>query len=147
MPVSRRRLNAVWRMVVATSKVIDARKQLPAARANLAAAIAEQQRTQRADDLAAQELDDATQEVLVAEQRLGQLEGRLRQLEADVGDFARRAYQMGPFAEVEMVLDAKDPSEFTDRLAAIRSVAQSNNAAMNEMNANRADMALSLIHI
>jgi murein DD-endopeptidase MepM/ murein hydrolase activator NlpD len=125
----------------ATSKVIDAREQLPAARANLAAAIAEQQRTQRADDLAAQELDDATQEVLVAEQRLSQLEGRLRQLEADVGDFARRAYQMGPFAEVEMVLDAKDPSEFTDRLAAIRSVAQSNNAAMNEMNANRADMA------
>ena len=48
---------------------------------------------------------------------------------------------MGPFAEVEMVLDAQNPSDFTERLQAIRTVSASNNAQMDEMSSNRADMA------
>lgn len=125
----------------ATQDVIDARSKLPAARANLAAAVEEEQRTRAADQVAAQELDQATQEVLVAERRLADLEARLTELESNVGDFARQAYQMGPFAEVEMVLDARDPAEFTDRLQAIRSVSASNNAQLDEMSSNRADLA------
>jgi len=131
----------------ATSQVIDARKQLPGAKANLEAAVTEQERTAQADAAAAQALEDATQEVLVSEQRLSRLSKRLTELQSDVGDFARRAYQMGPFAEIEMVLDAKDPSEFTDRLAAIRSVAQSNNASLDEMSANRADLAYTEVRL
>ena len=107
----------------ATRQVLDARAKLPAAQASLAKAEAEQQRTEAADQLAAEELESATQEVLVAERRLAKLEAQLKVLQANVGDFARRAYQMGPYAEVGMVLDAQDPSDFTDRLAAIRSVA------------------------
>lgn len=125
----------------ATKEVIDARDKLPAAQANLDRAIAEQDRTTAADQVATQELDQATQEVLVAERRLAQLEARLAELESNVGDFARQAYQMGPFAEVEMVLDAQNPSDFTERLQAIRTVSASNNAQMDEMSSNRADMA------
>ena len=125
----------------ATQDVINARSKLPAARANLEAAVAEQARTQAADQMATQELDQATQEVLVAERRLADLEARLTELESNVGDFARQAYQMGPFAEVEMVLDAQDPADFTDRLQAIRSVSAANNAQLDEMSSNRADLA------
>ncbi len=125
----------------ATRDVIDARDKLPEARRNLEQARAEQARTSAADQVAAEELEQATQEVLVAEQRLAAIEARLAELEANVGDFARRAYQMGPFAELEMVLDARDPSEFTSRLAAIRTVSASNNVHLDEMSSNRADMA------
>ncbi len=125
----------------ATKDVIDARDKLPAARANLEEALSQQEQTQAADQVATQELDQATQEVLVAERRLAQLEARLTELESNVGDFARQAYQMGPFAEVEMVLDAQDPSDFTERLQAIRTVSASNNAQLDEMSSNRADMA------
>lgn len=125
----------------ATRKVIDARDQLPAAKANLAKAQAEQARTGAADEQAQRELDEAAAEVVRAEQQLAAIEQRLGQLKENVGDFARRAYQMGPFAELEMVLEAKDPSEFTDRLAAIRSVSESNNATLDRMSRNRAEMA------
>lgn len=125
----------------ATQDVIDARAKLPAARENLQAALAEQERTRAADQVAEQELDQATQEVLVTERRLADLEARLAELESNVGDFARQAYQMGPFAEVEMVLDAQDPADFTDRLQAIRSVSAANNAQLDEMGSNRADLA------
>lgn len=124
----------------ATQDVINARAKLPEARKNLAAALAERERTDAADQLAAEELEQATQEVLVAEQRLAAIEARLAELEKNVGDFARQAYQMGPFAELEMVLDARDPSEFTSRLNAIRTVSASNNAHLDEMSSNRADM-------
>ena len=125
----------------ATRQVLDARAKLPAAQANLAKAEAEQQRTEAADQLAAEELESATQEVLVAERRLAKLEAQLKVLQANVGDFARRAYQMGPYAEVGMVLDAQDPSDFTDRLAAIRSVGASTSAQLDQLSTSRADMA------
>lgn len=125
----------------ATRNVLNARAKLPAARANLARAEAEQRRTSAANQLATQELDQATNEVLLAEQKLADLEGRLTELEANVGDFARRAYQMGPYAELEVVLEAQDPSQFTDRLAAIRTVSESNAQALDQMTADRADLA------
>jgi murein DD-endopeptidase MepM/ murein hydrolase activator NlpD len=128
------------KVAAATRSVIDARKKLPAAQDNLRRAQAEQARTEAADEQARLELQEAQAEVLRAEQRLAAIEKRLKELRADVGDFARRAYQMGPFADLEMILEAKDPAEFTDRLAAIRSVARSNNASLDRMAENRAEM-------
>ena len=117
----------------ATRQVMDARGQLPAARANLAKAREEQAAAEAADAAAKKELDEAVAAVLRMEQRIVELEARIAQLELEVGDFARRAYQMGPFAEIEIVLEAKDPSEFTERLAAIRSVSAANNAQLSRM--------------
>ncbi len=48
---------------------------------------------------------------------------------------------MGPFAEIEMVLDASDPGEFADRLEAIRSISKANNSSLGQLAANRADQA------
>lgn len=117
----------------ATRQVMDARGQLPAARANLAKAREEQAAAEAADQAAKKALDEAVAAVIQMEKRIAELEARIAQLELEVGDFARRAYQMGPFAEIEMVLEAKDPSDFTERLAAIRSVSASNNAQLSRM--------------
>ena len=117
----------------ATRQVVEARGQLPGARAKLNKAKKEQAAAEAADRAAQEALEEAIEAVARMEQRIAALEARIEQLELEVGDFARRAYQMGPFAELEIVLDAKDPSEFTQRLAAIRSVSASQNAQLSRM--------------
>ncbi|MDZ7577931.1 MAG: peptidoglycan DD-metalloendopeptidase family protein [Candidatus Nanopelagicales bacterium] len=125
----------------ATRRVVDVQAQLPAAQANLKRALDAKAAAEAANRKAATALDQATKEMIAAEAKLARLEKRLEELRASVGDFARRAYQMGPFAEVEMLLDAEDPAEFTDRLAAIQSVGRSKNNTLAQMSADRADMA------
>jgi murein DD-endopeptidase MepM/ murein hydrolase activator NlpD len=100
----------------------------------------EQMRTQAADDAARAELAAAEAEVAEAEKELARIERELASLREVLGDFARRAYQMGPYVELEMVLDAKDPSDFTSRLAAVNSVAASSNANVTRMAHSRAQM-------
>lgn len=125
----------------ATAQLNDARAQLPAAQARLDDALAREAAARQAEAEATDALEQATAELIAAQQRLAQIDAEFEALRSDVGDFARRAYQMGPFAEIEMVLDAQDPTEFTDRLAAIRSVSQANNQALGEIATNRADQA------
>ena len=124
----------------ATRQVLDARKQLPEAQRNLGKALAARAGAQAEREKTSTELAEATAEVLSAERKLAKIEKRIAALREDVGNFARRAYQMGPFARLEMLLDANDPSDFTDRLAAIRSVSRANNDSLDEMNGNRADL-------
>ncbi len=131
----------------ATRQVLDARGKLPGARSKLENAKAKQAASQAADKRAQQELDQAIAEVIRMEQRIERLEAKLAQLELEMGDFARATYQMGPFAELEIVLDAKDPGELTDRLAAIRSVAAANNASLDRMAEKQLEMEQAQIEL
>jgi murein DD-endopeptidase MepM/ murein hydrolase activator NlpD len=124
----------------ATRQVLNAREQLPAAQRNLDKALAARVKAERQRKKAAEDLAQAKSDVLSAERKLARIERRIATLRENVGDFARRAYQMGPFARLEMLLDANDPSDFTDRLAAIRSVSRANNDSLEEMNGTRADL-------
>lgn len=125
----------------AAAALAEAQALLPPAQAKLDEALAKEQAAQDAYESAKAAYDRATAEFQAAQQRLAQIEAQYEELRSDVGDFARRAYQMGPFAEVEMVLNAADPTEFTDRLEAIRTVSKANNAALGEMATNRADQS------
>jgi murein DD-endopeptidase MepM/ murein hydrolase activator NlpD len=131
----------------ATKQVLDARGQLPGARENLAKAEATQSSTDAANAAAVKELNQVTGQILAAEEKLSDLEGDIAELRGNVGGFARQAYQMGPFAELEMLLEAKDPSDFTDRLAAIRNVSKANNYALGAMDENRADLSAAEIRL
>ena len=125
----------------AAAALAEAEAQLPPAQAKLDEALAKERAAQDAYAAATAAYEQAAAESEAAQQRLAQIEAQYEDLRSDVGDFARRAYQMGPFAEVEMVLNASDPTEFTDRLEAIRTVSKANNAALGEMATNRADQA------
>lgn len=116
-----------------------AKAQLPPAQEKLNAAIAKQAAAHQAYLDATTAHDQAVAEEQAAQIRMKQIESEYETLRSNVGDFARRAYQMGPFAEIEMVLDASDPGEFSDRLEAIRSISKSNNAALVKISNNRAD--------
>jgi len=125
----------------ATAQLQAAEAQLPAAQQALDDAVAKEASARQEYQAAKASHEQAVAEYEAAKQRLAQIEAQYEDLRANVGDFARRAYQMGPFAEIEMILDASDPVEFTDRLEAIRSVSKSNNAALGDMATNRADQS------
>lgn len=128
-------------VAAAAAALAEAKAQLPAARARLQAANEAKRKAKEAHEKAQADLEVATGELILAEQELLRIEQEFENLRSDVGDFARRAYQMGPFAELEMVLDAEDPAELTDRVAAIRAVSAANNEALGQISANRADQA------
>jgi murein DD-endopeptidase MepM/ murein hydrolase activator NlpD len=125
----------------AAAALAEAEKLLPPAQQKLDEATAKENAAKNAFAEATAAYEAATAEFGAAEARLAQIEAQYEDLRSNVGDFARRAYQMGPFAEMEMVLDAADPTEFTDRLAAIRAVSKANNSALGDMAANRADQS------
>ncbi len=125
----------------ASLALLEAEALLPPAQQALDEAIDREAAARRAYDEATAAYEQAHAEYEAASQRLTQIEAEYENLRSNVGDFARRAYQMGPFAEIEMVLNAADPAEFTDRLEAIRSVSKANNSALGAMATNRADQA------
>lgn len=125
----------------AAADLAVAEAQLPPAQRLLAAAVEREAEARIAHEEAVAAHKEAEAEFQAVKQRLSSIESAYEGLRSDVGEFARRAYQMGPFAEMEIVLEAADPIELTDRLAAIRSVSKANNQALSDMASNRADQA------
>jgi murein DD-endopeptidase MepM/ murein hydrolase activator NlpD len=125
----------------AAADLAAAQAELPPAQQKLDQAIEREAKARAAHEAAVAAYEQAKAEHEAAQQRLVAIEADYEGLRSNVGEFARRAYQMGPFAEMEMVLEASDPIELTDRLAAIRSVSKANNQALSDMATNRADQA------
>ncbi len=125
----------------AAADLAAAEAELPPAQQALEDAMEREAIARAAHEAAIEAFQQATAEFEAAQQRLATIESAYEGLRSDVGEFARRAYQMGPFAEMEMVLEATDPIELTDRLAAIRSVSKANNQALSDMATVRADQA------
>jgi murein DD-endopeptidase MepM/ murein hydrolase activator NlpD len=132
--------NANEAVAEAAQVLNEAKALLPPAQSLLDQALAREAAAQQARVAAVAALDKANAELSAAQQRSAAVAAQFEQLRSSLGDFARRAYQMGPFGEIEMVLDAEDPADFTDRLSAIRSVSQSSNAQLGDLAANRAQM-------
>ena len=124
----------------ATQKVLLAEQRLPQAQQQLASSQQAQVAAAQASDSAQADLSQAQEDIKAAQANLTRIEGDIADLSGDVGNFVRRTYQMGPFAELELLLDAKDPAEFTHRLADIRSVTRSSGQALTDMAEDRADL-------
>ena len=124
----------------ATDKVLRAEQQLPVAQQRLETSQQAQVATAQASASAQADLEQAQEDIKAAQANLKRIEGEIVNLSGDVGNFVRRTYQMGPFAELELLLDAKDPADFTHRLAAIRSVTRSSGQALTDMAEDRADL-------
>jgi murein DD-endopeptidase MepM/ murein hydrolase activator NlpD len=119
-----------------------ARTQLPAAQAEVDAAAATLRSAAAAEKAAAAISQRASAAAVTAEQRVNDAEARIVTMNGQIGDLARAVYTQGPYAELAAVLSAKTPSEFADQLESIRSVSRSQNKALAEFNAAKADLAL-----
>jgi murein DD-endopeptidase MepM/ murein hydrolase activator NlpD len=124
----------------ATKQVVAVRKLLPAANAKVQYSLSAKAEAERQSEKATAALTAAKNEIRIAQAELDVIEQQINELRGNVGSFARRAYQMGPFAELELLLEAKDPADFTHRLEAIRVVSRSNGQALTTMVAGRADL-------
>lgn len=124
----------------ATERVMKIRGQLPAANAKLQVAASAQSEADGLNRKALLELDQVEGDIHAAKSKLRKVEDEIDELRGDVGGFARRAYQMGRFTELELLLNAQSPADFTHRLEAIRIVSQSSGVALTQMSTNRADL-------
>lgn len=124
----------------ATNRVVNVRSELPAANAKLADATWARTQADGQNRQAELELEQAQGDVLAAKVQLDRIRDEIGELRQDVGEFARRAYQMGPFTQLELLLNAESPVDFTHRLEAIRLVSRSSGVALTTMSENRADL-------
>ncbi len=60
----------------------------------------------------------------LAEHQRWVVEGEVEQVSAQMDSMIRAVYQQGPFTEIEVVLSASDPGDFTARLASVDTIAR-----------------------
>lgn len=118
--------------------------KLPAAQARLATANRNLARTRAADQAAALALAKAIAEDRRLQAELVSTQAKIDDMEGKVNGLAHKLYvQGGTFVELEIVLQSKDPGEFTERLAAVNAVARTSNKVLVDMANLKADLALS----
>jgi murein DD-endopeptidase MepM/ murein hydrolase activator NlpD len=119
------------------------KSKLPAAQARLAAANKKMAAARAADRKAAVALAAAIAEDRRLQAELIEMQDRIEDMSTKVSKLARRLYLTGgSFIELEIVLESQDPAEFTERLAAVNSVARSSNKILADMDRMRADLAM-----
>ena len=119
-----------------------ARTQLPAAQQAAAAAAARLVAAQRAAARAAQDQVAATSAATAAQRRLDAAKARIADMNLQIGALARAVYTQGPYTELAALLSASSPSEFADRLEAVRAVSRSQNHALSALERAKSDLAL-----
>ncbi|MGD9956535.1 MAG: peptidoglycan DD-metalloendopeptidase family protein [Candidatus Nanopelagicales bacterium] len=129
--------------VSAAMKQLEAaRTQLPAARAAYQTAKAKLSGARQREAATARAVEMATAASIAAEQRVQEAQDSIKDMNGQITDLARAVYTQGPYAELAAVLSAKTPSEFADQLEAIRAVSRSQNKALADLQAAKADLAL-----
>lgn len=130
----------------AAAALQSVKTKLPAAQAKLAAANKKLAASRAADRAAAAALAAAIAEDRRIQGEIIAMENKIKDMEGKVSNLARRLYtQGGTFVELEIVLESKDPSEFTERLAAVNAVARSSNASLLDMANAKADLAVAKV--
>lgn len=119
-----------------------ARTQLPAAQAALSEARTQLAKAQKIEAAAAAAAEQATADSLAAEEAVVEAQALIVAKDGEIGDLARAVYTQGPYAELAAILSAKTPSDFADQLEAIRAVSRSQNKALAEFQAAKAELAL-----
>lgn len=128
-----------------TQELAAAQAQLEPAQAKLSVA---QTEATRANSVAQQ----AQAQLAAARAQLAKVQADVAKVEAEIGDIrgqiatlARMVYTAGgPFNEVQILLDSRDPAEFTERLASIQRVSRGNSETFTQLAAAQASLSQKL---
>lgn len=138
------------RLSAATARVENAsqelriiRAQLPAAKSAYARALSSLSAARAAERRASRAVTRTTAQIRRLQERIGTTEEQIDATEVRVGDLARTLYIAGPLSAVDVVLAASNPGDFTVRLAAVQSYAESQNQALAELTVLRSQLAQS----
>lgn len=70
------------------------------------------------------------------------VEGKLEDIHQDMDAMARAVYTRGPLAEIEVVLDARDPGDFTARLAGVDTIARMQSGVQRSLTQTEAELVM-----
>jgi murein DD-endopeptidase MepM/ murein hydrolase activator NlpD len=117
-----------------TKELELAQKQLGPAEARLAAAQQSAAAAGTAAAAAEKTLADAKAALVAVQAEVAKIEKEVAQIRAQIGALARVIYTTGgQFEEIQVLLDSKDPAEFTERLAALRRVSRGNSDTFEQL--------------
>lgn len=120
-------------------------KEMPAVRDRLAKAQAAYSSARQRTATAEQKVKQAEADTQAAEVEIAKVKGQIGELRAQVGVLARNVYVSGgSWQELEIVLEAKDPAEFAERLVSYRRVAKTQNNALDGLAVAQAKLAVLL---
>lgn len=94
----------------------------------------------RAADKANALVEGGLRQQQAAEQQLEQTHDRIE-------DVARTLYRQGPLAEIEVVLSAQTPADFTARIASVDTLSRINNSATRSLTATQASLAMNEVRL
>ncbi len=132
------------RLAEATAAYTAAEAQLPAARAALAAAEGRLFAAQAREAELRQRLAEASAAERAAEAALRRVVDEIASTRTAAGNVARAAYRSGPLGGLGLMgsaLEADSPTEFVERLEYARSVIRSQNATLDRLRDQRAQLA------
>lgn len=122
------KVNAVTKELEAAQRLL-APAEAKLATAQQAAAVANQ-----AASTAAEALSSARAGVAAVQEEVARIEREVAEIRAQIGSLARLIYTTGgQFEEVQVLLDSRDPAEFTERLAALRRVSRGNSDTFEQL--------------
>lgn len=70
------------------------------------------------------------------------VEGKLEDIHGQMDDMARAVYTRGPLAEIEVVLDARSPGDFTARLASVDAVSRMQAGVQRSLTQTEAELVM-----
>lgn len=119
---------------------VDARWQAARAERKKALATAREAREEAQAAQARAVRAKATLRTALAQKEI--VEGKLEDIHADMDAMARAVYTRGPLAEIEVVLDARDPGDFTARLAGVDTVARMQAGVQRSLTQTEAELVM-----
>ena len=122
---------------VALQKTKDA---MPAARSAMAQAQAKAAAADRANAVAAQELEAAVASEKKAQDQLRKTTKEVTESRNRVAQFAAQIYQEQGFGQLDMALTSSDPQQFADRIALVDTVMDVQSEAMERLTTERASL-------
>ena len=117
-----------------TKELEAAQKLLAPAEAKLAVAQQSADSANQAANAAQEALTAAKAGVVAVQEEIAKIERDVAEIRTQIGSLARLIYSTGgQFEEVQVLLDSRDPAEFTERLAALRRVSRGNSDTFEQL--------------
>ena len=129
-------------VATAAEKLRHATAELPAAQAAAATAQQAYATAQAEDRVVEAKLERAIAASLRAEQDLQESQARIVLMHARVDRFASQLYMEGPLANLAVILESQDPTDFAANLNAIDRTSKANTRTFIDLNAAESDLAM-----
>ena len=129
-------------------KVLEgARSRLPQARAAKQGADASAATALKGAQIAASRVGVANQAVVTSLARQTRVQGDLQALSDQMDDVVRLLYQQGPLSEIDVLLGAQSPGDFTLRLASVDAITRSQTQVQKGLVKAQADLVMTGVEL